>query len=143
MPLKPLAFCPQSVLCGSQNKQLISLYIVNLLAVIAECVSRVIRTESSNMLQANVGRYRVKCNALPPRVVSACGRQQLCPCIAIVSRVIRTESSNIMQVNVGCYKVKCNALPLRVVSVCGRQQLCPCIAIIAHVTYAMVIAESP
>jgi hypothetical protein len=134
------------VLCGSQNKQLISLYIINLLVVIAEtvCVSRVIRTESSNIMQVNnVGRYRVKCNAFPPQVVSACGRQQLCLCIAIVSRVISTESSNIMQVNVGRYRVKCNAFPPRVVSACGRQQLCLCIAIIAHVIYAMVIAESP
>ena len=77
------------VLCGSQNKQFISLYVTNVLVFIAEtvCVSRVIRTESSNIVQVNFSPYRVKFNFLPPRVVSACGRQHFCPHIAIIAHV--------------------------------------------------------
>jgi len=62
--------CTYVCLCGSQNKRLISQYIINLLVVIAETVyvSCVIRTESSNIIQVNVSSDTVKCNVLPPRI---------------------------------------------------------------------------
>jgi hypothetical protein len=76
-----------------RTNSLFSPYIINLLVIIAEtvCVSPVIRTESSSIMQVNVSRY----GALPPRVVSACGCQHLCPYIAIIAHVTYAMVINI------------------------------------------------